>query len=231
MSSKAEPEPRATDVAGDEPIRLLLADPHDAARAGVRVALEPHGFAIVAEVDSADRAVEAAARERPDLCLLEVRLPGGGIPAAARIVQRVPGALVVMLTSSREDDDLLDAVRVGAAGYLLKSTDPARLPLALRGVLHGEAAIPRVLVTRLVEELQGVGRRRLTIAGRRTARLTPREWLVLDGLRAGADTAEIAERLGVSPVTVRRHVAAVLRKLDVPDRASAVALLAERSAE
>lgn len=216
-------------MAAEQPIRVLLADPHDATRAGVRVALESHGFEVVAEAQAADEAVEAAVREEPDLSLLEVRLPGGGVGAAGRITQRVPGALVVMFTTSQEDEDLLDALRAGARGYLLKSTDPARLPFALRGVLQGEAAIPRVLVSRLVEELQGAGRRRLVVAGRRAVPLSPREWTVMEGLRAGATTAEIAQRIGVSPVTVRRHVGAVVRKLGARSRAEALRLLDERS--
>lgn len=160
------------------------------------------------------------------MCLLDVHMPGSGIRAAQRIGELLPDAVVVMLTISRNDTDLFDSLRAGAAGYLLKDTDPARLPHALRGVLDGEAAIPRELVARVVDEFRERGRRRrLPLVGRRGAELTSREWEVLDLLAGDLTTAEIAARLAVSPVTVRRHVSAILRKLEVHDRAAAVRLL------
>jgi DNA-binding NarL/FixJ family response regulator len=174
--------------------------------------------------------VALAERERPDLCLLDVHMPGSGIRAASEIVERVPETAVVMLTVSRNDDDLFDALRAGAAGYLLKDTDPERLPHALRGVLAGEAAVPRALVTKVIDEFRTRGRRRrVPLTGRRGVELSSREWEVLDLLREGRNTAEIAHRLFVSPVTVRRHVSAILRKLDVPDRAAAVELLEQEA--
>jgi len=128
-----------------------------------------------------------------------------------------------MLTVSRNDRDLFDSLRAGAAGYLLKDTDPARLPDALRGVMAGEAAVPRGLVARLIDEFRTRGtRRRLPLVGSRGVELTSREWEVLDQLAAGLTTAQIADRLRVSPVTVRRHISAILEKLAVPDRAGAV---------
>jgi DNA-binding NarL/FixJ family response regulator len=205
---------------------VLIADDHSLARAGVRQTLAEAGFDVVAEAADGPGAVEAAERERPDLCLLDVHMPGGGIRAASEILERVPDTAVVMLTVSRNDEDLFDALRAGAAGYLLKDTDPARLPHALRGVLAGEAAVPRTLVSRVIDEFRTHGRRRrVPLPGRRGIELSSREWEVLDMLREGQTTADIARRLFVSPVTVRRHISAILRKLDVPDRRSAVDLL------
>ena len=184
---------------------------------------------MVAEAADGPSAVAAAERERPALCLLDVHMPGSGIRAAGEILQRLPDTAVVMLTVSRNDEDLFDALRVGAAGYLLKDTDPDRLPHALRGVLAGEAAIPRTLVARVIDEFRSHGRRRrVPLAGRRGVELSSREWQVLDLLSAGLTTADIGRRLFVSPVTVRRHVSAILRKLDVPDRQAAVDLLQEK---
>lgn len=210
-------------------IRVVVADDHKPMRAGVRGALEGHGFEVVGEAQDSRGAVEAVMRERPDAILLEVDLPGGGIRAAAEISDGAPNTAVIMLTSSSRDEDLLDSLRAGALGYLLKDTNPDRLPYAVRGVLAGEAAIPRRLVARLVEEFRGRATRRLHIGRHGAVELTAREWQVLELLRGGLDTAEIARRLDVSPVTVRRHISALLHKLRVPDRESAVRLLDDRS--
>jgi len=205
--------------------RVLIADDHAAARAGVRGALERGGFVVCAEVSSGPEAVEAALRERPEACLLDVHMPGGsGIDAAAEIAERLPGTAIAMLTVSADEEDLFAAIQAGAAGYLLKDVDPERLPHALAGVLAGEAAIPRPLVGRIVAELGERRRRRVPLA-RGGAELTPREWEILELLHGGASTADVAERLGVSQVTVRRHVSTVLRKLRVKDRRGAFAVL------
>src|SRR5215210_654738 len=128
-------------------------------RAGVRLALERGGFEICSEAEDGPSAVEAAERERPDVCLLDIQMPGNGIRAAEQIAKRVPHAAIVMVTVSRSDSDLFDALRVGASGYLLKDIDPERLPLALRGVLNGEAALPRHLVALVIDEFRERGRR------------------------------------------------------------------------
>jgi DNA-binding NarL/FixJ family response regulator len=204
---------------------VVIADDHAAARAGVRGALERGGFVVCAEASSGPEAVAAALRERPDACLLDVHMPGGGgIEAAAQIAERLPGTAIAMLTVSGDEEDLFAAIQAGAVGYLLKDVDPGRLPHALAGVLAGEAAIPRPLVGRIVAELGERRRRRVPLA-RGGAELTPREWEILELLHGGASTAQVAQRLGVSQVTVRRHVSTVLRKLRVDDRRSAFALL------
>ncbi len=209
-----------------QPIRVVVADDHPPTRAGVRAALERDGFTVCAEAADGPSALEAALREEPDVCLLDIHMPGDGIEAAEAIARRLPETAVVMLTVSRTDADLFDALRVGACGYLLKDIDPARLPHALRGVLEGEAALPRRLVALLVEEFrERKRRRRVPLIGRRGVDLTSREWEVLELMRDGLSTAQIAERLFISPVTVRTHVSAILRKLQVPDRESAIRLL------
>jgi DNA-binding NarL/FixJ family response regulator len=208
-------------------IKILIADDHPPTRAGVRASLEGAGFEVCAEVGDAKAAVKAAAAEKPDVCLLDVNMPGGGINAA-RQISAMGNIAVVMLTVSRNDDDLFDSLRAGAAGYLLKDTDPDRLPHALKGVLSGEAALPRGLVSRLIDEFRGRGRR-APFFGKRTAELTSREWEVLEMLRESLSTEEIAARMFISPVTVRSHVSAILRKLNVPDRQAALRLLEEQT--
>lgn len=209
--------------------RVLIADEQAATRAGIRAVLEDEGFTICSEATNAQGAVETAVRERPHIALLDVDIPGSGIAAAEQIAARVPETAVVMLTASTVDADLFDSLRAGAAGYLLKGTDPARLSHALRGVLAGEAAIPRTLVTRIIAEFGERTQRRLELT-RRGIELTPREWEVLELLREGLTTGRMAERLFVSPVTVRRHVSTLLRKLEAPDREAAVRMLDDQVA-
>jgi DNA-binding NarL/FixJ family response regulator len=211
-----------------EGITVLLADDHAAVRAGIRMALSGAGFEVVGEAADAPQAVAMAQETKPDIALLDVTMPGNGIKAAEEIVQTLPATTVVMLTVSRDDDDLFAALRAGASGYLLKDTDPSRLPFALRGVLEGEAALPRGLVARLIEEFRTRGkRRRLPLMRQRGVELTEREWEVLEYLHDGLSTAEIADRMSISPVTVRRHVSEILKKLRVTSREEAVKLLEE----
>lgn len=208
--------------------RVLIADDHPPTRAGVRAALQGH-FEICAETATAGEAIEAALRTSPDICLLDVHMPGGGIAAAAEITAALPSAAIVMLTISQHDDDLFDALKAGATGYLLKGTDPARLPHALQGVLEGQAALPRPLVARVIAEFRDQSaRRRLPRVGQRDVALSNREWQVLDLLRDGLTTKEIAARLFISGVTVRTHISSILRKLGVDSREAATKLL-ERS--
>jgi DNA-binding NarL/FixJ family response regulator len=211
-------------------IRALIADDHAPTRADVRDALEADpDFEVVAAVRDAPAAIEAALRERPDVCLLDVRMPGGGTSAAWEITARLPTTKVVMLTVSRDDDDLFAALRAGASGYLLKDLPSKDLPQAIRDVLNGEAAIPGALVARLIGEFRDRAPKRRILAARQGgADLTSREWEVLDLLRADLSTAEIARRLVISQATVRSHIAAVLHKLRVPDRETARRLFDEQ---
>lgn len=210
----------------EELISVVIADDHAPTRVGVRAALErATGFEVVDAVGDAEAAYQAALRHRPDVCLLDINMPGNGIEAASRITSALPDTAVVMLTVSRDDQDLFDSLRAGAVGYLLKDTDPDRLPLALRGVLAGEAALPRSLVVRLIDEFRSRGgRRKVPVAGRQGVDLTAREWEVLDLMRQGEPTRSIAERLFVSEGTVRTHVASILKKLKAPDRETAIRL-------
>lgn len=205
---------------------MLIADDHLRTRAEIRKVLESSGrFEVCADVGSAEAAVAAAHRDEPDICLMDIRMPGNGIAATAQIRAFLPGTSIVMLTVSRSDADLFDALRAGAQGYLLKGLDEQEIPLALERVLAGEATLPGNLVARLVEEFRDREERRVSLPDSRTALLTGREWDVLELMRARCSTKEIAERLFVSPTTVRSHVSSILKKLEVENRSDALSLL------
>lgn len=208
-----------------EILRVVLADDHAHTRAGVREALEAEGVEVVGEASTAAGAVEAAREHRPDVCLLDIHMPGSGIMAAADITREVPGTTVVMLTASGDDEDLFAALRAGAAGYLLKDMDPARLAPALRGVLSGEAVLPRWLVRRVIDQFRAEPRRLIKLPNRsKAAQLTEREAEILDLMAAGRSTEDIAAQLFLAKVTVRTHIAAILKKLQVRDRKEAIRL-------
>ena len=208
-------------------LTVLVADDHVTTRTGVRLALEAADLRVVAEVATAEAAVSEALRLRPDVCLLAIALPGGGIDATKQIRDALPETKIVVLTGSERDEDLFGSLRAGADGYLLASTSFSRLPHAIRGVVSGEAALPRQMTARLIREYRDRGRRpvpKLAVMGR-TIELTVREFEVLERLRKHEGTAEIARQLGISEITVRRHVSAALRKLGVSSRRDAVRLL------
>ncbi|MGO9908143.1 MAG: response regulator [Solirubrobacteraceae bacterium] len=206
---------------------VLLADGQVPTRSGIKRAIEPHGLRVVAEASNAQEAVMMAAAVRPDVCVISVALDGNGLDAARQIKHAVPTAKIVMMTGAPRDEDMLGALRAGADGYLLMSTPASRLPHAILGVMHGEAALPRAMTARLILEFRERGtRRRLVLPkSNREVELTAREAEVLDRLRRREPTAKIAARLGISEVTVRRHAASVLRKLGTPNRRSAIEML------
>jgi DNA-binding NarL/FixJ family response regulator len=214
------------------PLRVLIADDHAPNRDDIRRALErSQRFSVCAAVADAAKAIQAAVRERPDACLLDIRMPGDGLAAAWEIGARLPQTKIVMLTVSDDDADLFAALRAGAHGYLLKTMNLRRLPDALEGVLAGEAAIPRALVAHMVEQFRGHEPRwRQPVADRGLGqRLTSREWEILALLTQQQSTSQIAQRLMLSRVAVRVHIAAIVRKLGVPDRAAAIDLFRGQS--
>src|SRR3954452_25056692 len=149
------------------PIRVLIADDHLPTRADLRETIEECGrFTVCAEAADAAGAVEAAMRERPELCIVDVRMPGGGVAAVWEISARLPETKIVMLTVSADDRDLFAAVGAGAAAYLLKATAASRLPNAVQDVIDGRAAMQSELVTRLMDEFRDRRPRRRSILAR-----------------------------------------------------------------
>jgi len=207
----------------DQP-SVLIADDDIPHRRAVREALETHGFVVVGEASDAAAAVGAATRLRPDICLIEIELPLEGLNAIGRIAKASPETMIVVLSRSDQPGDVVTAFTRGASGYLLKGITGEPLASTLRGAYHGEPPLSRSLVPYLLDEVRRGSVRRLTLpAGSVT--LTPREWEVGELMREGRSTTEIAETLGISPVTVRRHVGLLLNKLGAENREAAVELL------
>jgi DNA-binding NarL/FixJ family response regulator len=205
--------------------RILLAEGDRPTRAGLRVAVRRAGFERVDEAGSLDEALAAAAEHRPDVALVAADLAGGGTETVRRLLSLYPRVRVIVLSSQLGGDELLEAVLAGATGYLAKDMSLDRLPHAVRGVLDGEVALPRLHADKLLAELRRRDAARERIAARTGANLTDREWDVLRLLGEDASTAEIAQRLRISQVTARRHISTMLAKLGVDDRASAARLV------
>lgn len=205
-------------------IRVLIADDHAPTRDDVRRALTKGGMEVCAEAADAAHAVQRALETNPDICLLDLRMPGGGVAAAWEISARLPTTKVVVLTVSDDDASLFGALRAGAVGYLVKDIDLTLLPRALQDVADGRAAIPRALVARLVKQFHGNDPRfrTTTVEGELGVRLTSREWDVLAALADGLSTREIGRRLQLKQSGVRAHISAVVRKLGVADREEAI---------
>ena len=203
---------------------VLIADDDALHRRAVREALEAQGFVVVGEASDAAAAIGAATRLRPDICLIEIELPLEGLSAIGRIAKASPHTMIVVLSRSDHPEDVVTAFTRGASGYLLKGISGEQLAATLRGAYHGEPPLSRSLVPYLVDEIRRGSARRLPLPGGPVT-LTPREWEVGELLRDGRSTSEIAETLGVSPITVRRHVGLLLNKLGAKDREEAIGLL------
>jgi DNA-binding NarL/FixJ family response regulator len=202
---------------------VLIIGENASTRAGVRLALEPTTDCY--EARTIAEAASVASATFPIVCLVSAEGKNEA-ELVSELSAIVPYAQIVVLTSEVREDQLLAAVRAGAVGYLSDDVDPVRLPFVVRGVMRGEAAIPRVLVTRLVNELRDRRHRRLLLLeSRKSVDLTAREWEVLEQLRRRASTKDIARTLSISEVTVRRHIGTLLNKLGVEDRKAAIALV------
>jgi DNA-binding NarL/FixJ family response regulator len=211
-------------VSSGKRAHVLIAAERLPTRVGLRLALEPG--ARCTEAADAESAVDAAVRDRPDVCLLGLDPSGQTLRVVNEIVSRVPSAAVILLTSKLDEEEFMAAVRAGASGYMTNRLDPARLPYVVQGAMRGESAVPRKFVSRLLDELRTRERRRsVVLEGKGRVALTAREWEVVELLLRSASTSDIATELGVAPVTVRRHVGSVERKLGVTTRAQVVELL------
>jgi DNA-binding NarL/FixJ family response regulator len=206
-------------------IKVLLADDHAPTRVEIRRAIEiDPRFVVCAELSDAAGAIATALRKRPDICLLDIQMPGDGLTAAWEIHARLPECRLVMLTVSDDDRSVMSALSSGVAGYLLKSIDRRRLPHALWDIYQGTFTMPRELMGRVVEQIRDTSPCRRSIKLHSGKRLTSREWQVIDLLAGGLSTAEVARRLSLSPTGIRVHTASAVKKLGVRDRQEAIAI-------
>jgi DNA-binding NarL/FixJ family response regulator len=208
-------------------VRILLVDDHPLTRDALAALLEQSGFAVVGEASDGEEAIETARRLQPDIVLLDLSMPGlDGLSALPRLRDAAPACEVVVLTASGTEENLLAAIRGGAAGYLLKTEPPERIVGFLRGVADGEAALSGAVARRLLEQVRTGGSRNAGVPDAIAGTLSAREVEVLLLLDEHLGTDEIAGRLFISEHTVRSHVKSLLRKLNVSSRREALEALA-----
>lgn len=207
--------------------RILIVDDHPLTRDALAALLEQHEFTVVAQAADGHEAIERARELHPDLVLLDLSMPGlDGLEALPRLRAAAPGCEVVVLTASGTEENLLGAIRGGAAGYLLKSEPPERIVDFLRGVARGEAALSGAIARRLLDQVRD-GRGGVSgVPDAIAATLSAREVEVLLLLDEHLGTDEIAKRLYISEHTVRSHVKSLLRKLGASSRREALEALA-----
>jgi DNA-binding NarL/FixJ family response regulator len=212
-----------------EVLRALVAEPDTPTCVGIRLALEADGIQVYTEPVTAMEAIDFAVAQQPHICLLAETLPGGAIVAVDAIHRRIPDTKIVLLTDEEEPRSLLGAIRAGASGFVRKDRDPTRMPATIRGVIDGEAALSRRLTNRLIESLRTRERGRSAPTTPGGPPMTDRELEVLELMAEGLRTSEIAQRLAIVEVTVRRHASSAVAKLGVSDRSAAIAMLTGRS--
>ncbi|MFD0149820.1 response regulator [Streptomyces sp. NPDC055721] len=203
--------------------RVVIADDQALVRTGFRMILAADGIDVVAEAADGDEAVSAVRRTRPDVVLMDIRMPGtDGLEATRRILAEATAPpRIVVLTTYDLDRYVYAALGAGASGFLLKDVTPEHLTAAVRLVRSGDALLAPAITRRLVERFAGAGARTAPLH-RDLSTLTPRELEVLEALARGLTNAELAARFRLSEATVKTHVARILSKLHLRDRAQAV---------
>jgi DNA-binding NarL/FixJ family response regulator len=211
-------------------IRVLLADDQALIRAGFHVLIDAaDDLEVVGEATDGQQAVEMARRERADVVLMDIRMPGmDGLQATRRISadEDLAGVKVIILTTFESDEYVYQALRAGASGFLVKDTEPAELIQAIRVVARGDALLSPSVTRRLITDLARRPERPAT-SGQVLSALTDRERQVLALVAEGLSNDEIAGRLFLSPLTTKTHVSRIMTKLDKRDRAQLVVIAYE----
>ena len=207
--------------------RVLIVDDHPLTREALATLLAGNDFDVVGQASDGQEAIELAGRLRPQLVLLDLSMPGlDGLSALPGLRAAVPDAEVIVLTASGTEENLLAAIRAGAAGYLLKSEPPDRIVSFLRGVVRGEAALSGEVARSLLDQVREGGYRNGGVPDDIAGALSAREVEVLLLLDEHLGTDDIAKRLFISEHTVRSHVKSLLHKLNVSSRREALEALA-----
>jgi DNA-binding NarL/FixJ family response regulator len=205
------------------PTSVLVVDDHPLTREALASLLRGHGFEVAGVASDGAEAIAAAGRLHPDIVLLDLAMPGlDGLTALPHLREAAPGCEVVVLTASGTEENLLSAIRAGAAGYLLKTEPPQRIASFLEAVADGEAALSGPVARRLLEQVRNGNGRGSGVPDRIASLLSAREVEVLLLLDEHHGTDEIAKRLFISEHTVRSHVKSLLRKLGVSSRREAI---------
>ena len=203
-------------------MRLLLADDHTLFRRGLRELLEGYGFAVIGEAPNGSSAVRLARELQPDVTVMDLSMPGmGGVEATQAILDEDPGARILVLTISAEEEEVLDALLAGACGYLLKDAEVAEIVAGVRAAANGDTMISPAVATRLVGRLREQRRNERVESPPKPPPLTARERDILRLLALGRENSAIAMELVISPATVKTHVAHLLAKLGLDNRVQA----------
>ncbi len=208
----------------DEPIRVLIADDHELFRRGLRMVLEDEDdILITGEAGDGQTAVTMAQEQAPDVVVMDVRMPSlSGIDATQRIKEAQPGTRILVLTISDEEDDLYEAIKAGASGYLLKEISIDEIGAAVRAIHGGQSLISPSMASKLLDEFAAMIRKEEAKEQVPAPRLTPREMEVLQQVAKGMNNREIAKVLFISENTVKNHVRNILEKLHLHSRMEAV---------
>lgn len=199
---------------------------HEAAtRAGLRLALRSPGLELKGEAVDAQEALALAVAHEIDVLLIAADLPGGALVAVRALSARPPAPRTIVLSGETSEGEFIEAMRAGAVGYLGHEIDTERLAAVVCAAAAGEAVIPRRFAAALLGEIHGRDRLRSAVARHARSPVTEREWEVLQLLAEDLSTAQLARRIGISEVTVRRHISSAVTKLGVSDRAAAISLL------
>ena len=211
----------------EQAIRVMVVDDHEVVRQGLKATLEGAGMTVVAEAGTVAEAVERAARSRPDVIVMDVRLAdGSGIEATREIRAARPDVRVVMLTSFADEDALFASILAGAAGYVLKQVRSADLVRSIRAVFDGQSLLDPAVTGAVLDRLR---KGKDILRDEKLARLSPQEERILTLVAEGKTNKEIGEALGLAEKTVKNYVSTILSKLEVTRRAEAAAYLARRT--